>query len=83
MQCSDCFGDNFVTDYSQGDLICMQCGLVAEQHIFDDRPQFADAEVRLFVVLMSMVKTLRSLILLSCRREPHPWIAASLYLLMG
>jgi transcription initiation factor TFIIIB Brf1 subunit/transcription initiation factor TFIIB len=34
--CLDCGGEDFVTDYHAGDILCKHCGLVKEERIIDD-----------------------------------------------
>jgi transcription initiation factor TFIIB len=38
--CDDCGGVQFVQDWAQGDLVCTSCGLVAEERMIDDRPEW-------------------------------------------
>lgn len=39
-RCRECLTDTLVTDYRQGEVLCNQCGLVHEQRILDDRPEW-------------------------------------------
>eukprot|EP00798_Chlamydomonas_sp_ICE-L_P013443 gene13443-19301_t len=39
-KCMDCGGTTFVTVYSAGDIVCQNCGLVAEAHIIDERSEW-------------------------------------------
>lgn len=46
--CLDCGYTNFILDWRGGDRVCSNCGLVAEERIIDDRPEwrnFSDSEV--------------------------------------
>lgn len=36
--CKECGSDRLVEDYSDGSLVCSNCGLVAEPFLLDDRP---------------------------------------------
>jgi len=37
LQCTDCGSDDIVQVYSDGEWVCRKCGLVVQNHIFDDR----------------------------------------------
>ncbi|KAL6753961.1 hypothetical protein V8C86DRAFT_2714153 [Haematococcus lacustris] len=39
-KCTDCGGTQFVMDHHQGDLVCKNCGLVAEAHMIDERSEW-------------------------------------------
>jgi transcription initiation factor TFIIB len=39
-KCNDCGGYHFVTDYSAGDIVCSNCGLVSESRIMDERSEW-------------------------------------------
>lgn len=39
-KCTDCGSIRLVTDYAQGDIVCTNCGLVAEAHIIDERSEW-------------------------------------------
>mmetsp|Transcript_21051 Transcript_21051/g.63346 ORF Transcript_21051/g.63346 Transcript_21051/m.63346 type:complete len:338 (-) Transcript_21051:1859-2872(-) len=46
-KCEDCGSSDFVDDFQQGDLICRECGLVAEAHAIDVRSEwrtFSDSD---------------------------------------
>ena len=40
--CRSCHSTAMVTDWSQGDKICTNCGVVAESRMMDDRPEWKD-----------------------------------------
>lgn len=47
-RCAECDGIDFALDWAAGDRVCTNCGLVAEGHIIDDRPEwrnFSDSGV--------------------------------------
>lgn len=35
-RCTDCGNDRFVTDTREGDVVCVECGLVAQSHLAED-----------------------------------------------
>ena len=41
-QCRHCKGRNMRVDWAQGDKICTDCGVVAEERLLDDRPEWKD-----------------------------------------
>ena len=41
-RCRSCHSTEIVTDWKQGDRICTNCGVVVEDHIYDDRPEWRD-----------------------------------------
>ncbi|CAL5228963.1 g12195 [Coccomyxa viridis] len=46
-QCADCGSSDFVEDHANGDLVCTNCGLVAESHLIDEGSEwrsFGDKE---------------------------------------
>lgn len=43
-RCTDCNSDDFVHDHAAGDIICTQCGLVAEGHVISEEKEWAVAE---------------------------------------
>ena len=45
-RCAECGYDRYIVDWSAGDVLCPNCGLVHEGHCIDDRPEwrnFADS----------------------------------------
>jgi len=42
MICRYCQSPSLFTDYAQGDVVCTSCGTVAQSHIVDDSPEWAD-----------------------------------------
>ena len=38
--CPDCKGNNLITDYKHGEIVCKECGLVLEQGMFDFGPEW-------------------------------------------
>jgi TFIIB zinc-binding len=41
-RCHHCTSQNLRVDWSQGDRICTDCGVVNESHLLDDRPEWRD-----------------------------------------
>lgn len=41
-RCRACHSNELVTDWKQGDRICTNCGVVAEEHLRDERPEWKD-----------------------------------------
>ncbi len=41
-RCRNCQSTALVTDWAQGDRVCTSCGVVAEGHLMDDRPEWKD-----------------------------------------
>lgn len=41
-RCRDCGSYNLVWDWSAGDILCSECGLVHAERIVDDRPQYGE-----------------------------------------
>ncbi len=39
-KCPECGGTKFITDPSRGEIICMNCGAVIEEHLIDDGPEW-------------------------------------------
>ncbi|VEU42582.1 unnamed protein product [Pseudo-nitzschia multistriata] len=46
-RCAHCHSATIITDWKQGDRVCTTCGIVAEEKLMDDRPEwknFSEAE---------------------------------------
>mmetsp|Transcript_24153 Transcript_24153/g.42439 ORF Transcript_24153/g.42439 Transcript_24153/m.42439 type:complete len:697 (+) Transcript_24153:104-2194(+) len=41
-RCRNCHSVDLITDWPQGDRVCRGCGVVAEGHVMDDRPEWKD-----------------------------------------
>lgn len=41
-RCRNCHSTALVIDWRQGDRVCTSCGVVAEDHLMDDRPEWKD-----------------------------------------
>lgn len=41
-RCRNCASTNLLTDWKQGDRVCTDCGVVAEERLRDDRPEWKD-----------------------------------------
>ena len=41
-RCRNCHSTALVTDWAQGDRVCTSCGVVAESHLMDERPEWKD-----------------------------------------
>jgi transcription initiation factor TFIIIB Brf1 subunit/transcription initiation factor TFIIB len=41
-QCRNCHATDLVTDWKQGDRVCTSCGVVSEERLRDDRPEWKD-----------------------------------------
>lgn len=41
-RCRNCASTNLFTDWKQGDQVCTDCGVVAEERLRDDRPEWKD-----------------------------------------
>jgi len=41
-RCRNCASTNLFTDWKQGDRVCTDCGVVAEERLRDDRPEWKD-----------------------------------------
>ena len=41
-QCRHCHTPSLLLDWAQGDRVCTNCGIVDEQHIRDDRPEWRE-----------------------------------------
>ena len=41
-RCRHCHSTKLITDWKQGDRVCTNCGVVAEGHLLDDRPEWKD-----------------------------------------
>jgi transcription initiation factor TFIIB len=39
-QCPECGGDQFVTDMETGEIVCSRCGLVLQDEILDQKPEW-------------------------------------------
>src|SRR2546427_1941285 len=47
-QCPECHGDHLVRDYSRAEIVCEDCGLVLDDMIIDEGPEWRafDSEAR-------------------------------------
>lgn len=41
-RCRFCFSTSLHTDWTAGDRVCTECGLVNEEHLLDDRPEWRE-----------------------------------------